>query len=466
MFLIDWVPVLYLGTKAMDNTTKNKAGVRQGSIEQKRVEEILHQRNRELALISQASQLFTSTLELEQVLEIVLSGTHNLLNITATSFWLRIPETGELVCQHAIGAGAETVIGWRLAEGQGLAGWAARTGQSLLVPDAKQDSRHFALVDQQSGISFRSILSIPLRTRRGIIGVLNLVDTEVGRFTEDELSLVDSIAAAAAIAIENARLYQEAQQEIAHRKQIEAILREQNEELDAFSHTVAHNLKNPLSTAIGYTDFLLLDPEAVSAKELNDYLNIIKSAGKKAVSIIDELLLLATVRKNETQHQPLNMTAIIEQVQERLQFMIKKHQAEISLPSVWPTALGYAPWVEEVWINYITNALKYGGNPPQLELGANLDKGNMVCFWVHDNGPGLSEADQIHLFIEFNRLNQVSAKGHGLGLSIVRRIVDKLGGQVGVQSKPGQGSTFFFTLPAAPNMPSGIFDHSAPPVKS
>lgn len=251
MFLIDWVPVLYLGTEAMDNTTNNKAGVRQVSIEQKRVEEILHQRNRELALISQASQLFTSTLELEQVLEIVLSGTHNLLNITATSFWLRIPETGELVCQHAIGAGAETVIGWRLAEGQGLAGWAARTGQSLLVPDAKQDSRHFALVDQQSGISFRSILSIPLRTRRGIIGVLNLVDTEVGRFTEDELSLVDSIATAAAIAIENARLYQEAQQEIAHRKQIEAILREQNEELDAFSHTVAHNLKNPLSTGHG-----------------------------------------------------------------------------------------------------------------------------------------------------------------------------------------------------------------------
>ena len=260
----------------MSHTAKNRVELKQPGAEQKRVEEILQQRNRELALISQASQLFTSTLELEQVLEIVLSGTHNLLNITATSFWLRIPETGELVCQHAIGAGAETVIGWRLAEGQGLAGWAAQTGQSLLVPDAKQDSRHFGMVDQQSGINFRSILSIPLRTRRGVIGVLNLVDTEVGRFTEDELSLVDSIATAAAIAIENARLYQEAQEEIAQRKLIETILRERNEELDAFAHTVAHNLKNPLSTAIGYTDFLLFDPEAVSPKELNDCLQIIK----------------------------------------------------------------------------------------------------------------------------------------------------------------------------------------------
>ncbi|HRV90706.1 MAG TPA: GAF domain-containing sensor histidine kinase [Anaerolineae bacterium] len=450
----------------MSHTAKNRVELKQPGAEQKRVEEILQQRNRELALISQASQLFTSTLELEQVLEIVLSGTHNLLNITATSFWLRIPETGELVCQHAIGAGAETVIGWRLAEGQGLAGWAAQTGQSLLVPDAKQDSRHFGMVDQQSGINFRSILSIPLRTRRGVIGVLNLVDTEVGRFTEDELSLVDSIATAAAIAIENARLYQEAQEEIAQRKLIETILRERNEELDAFAHTVAHNLKNPLSTAIGYTDFLLFDPEAVSPKELNDCLQIIKSAGKKAVSIIDELLLLATVRKNETEHQPLNMTAIIEQVQERLQPMIKEYQAEISVPPIWPTALGYAPWVEEVWTNYITNGLKYGGSPPKLELGANLDESNMVCFWVRDSGPGLSEADQIHLFIEFNRLNRVGTKGHGLGLSIVKRIVEKLGGQVGVQSEPDQGSIFFFTLPMAANISNGVKGNSSPLINS
>lgn len=450
----------------MSNTAKNRVELKQPGVEQKRVEEILQQRNRELALISQASQLFTSTLELDQVLEIVLSGTHNLLNITATSFWLRIPETGELVCKHAIGAGAETVIGWRLAEGQGLAGWAAQTGQSLLVPDAKQDSRHFARIDQQSGVNFRSILSIPLRTRRGIIGVLNLVDTKVGRFTEDELSLVDSIATAAAIAIENARLYEEAQEEIAHRKQIEAMLLERNEELDAFAHTVAHNLKNPLSTAIGYTDFLLFEPDLVSPQELDDCLQIIKSAGKKAVSIIDELLLLATVRKNETEHQPLNMATIIEQVQERLQPMIKEYQAEISVPPLWPTALGYAPWIEEVWTNYITNGLKYGGSPPKLELGANLDDSNRVCFWVRDNGPGLSEADQLHLFIEFNRLNRVGSKGHGLGLSIVKRIVEKLGGQVGVQSEPDQGSIFFFTLPAAPTIPNGTVGNSSPPVNS
>ncbi|MCB0196066.1 MAG: HAMP domain-containing histidine kinase [Anaerolineae bacterium] len=436
----------------MDNSTKNRAALQQTHATDQRVAELLQQRNRELALISQASQLFTSTLELDQVLEIVLSGTHNLLNITATSFWLRIPETGELVCQHAIGAGADTVIGWRLDEGQGVAGWAAQTGQSLLVPDTTQDPRHFKLVDQQSGIRFRSILSIPLRTRRGIIGVLNLVDTEVGRFTEDELSLVESIASAAAIAIENARLYREAQEEITRRKEIEEILREQNEELDAFSHTVAHNLKNPLSTSIGYTDFLLLELNQLDQADLAQALGIIKSAGQKAVSIIDELLLLATVRKNVTQQQPLDMAKIVNQVQARLKPLLEKNQGRVVLPPIWPVAIGYAPWIEEVWINYLTNGLKYGGDPPVLELGATLEDNQMICFWVHDNGPGLSEADQLNLFIEFNRLKQTKTKkGHGLGLSIVRRIVEKLGGQVGVNSEDGQGSTFFFTLPAASN---------------
>ncbi|MCB0210725.1 MAG: GAF domain-containing sensor histidine kinase [Anaerolineae bacterium] len=446
----------------MKNATENRAAKKQTNAIERRVEELLQQRNRELALISQASQLFTSTLELDQVLEIVLSGTHNLLNITATSFWLLIPETGELVCQHAIGAGADTVIGWRLAEGQGVAGWAAQTGKSLLVPDTTKDPRHFKLVDEQSGINFHSILSIPLRTRRGTIGVLNLVDTQIGRFTEDELSLVESIASAAAIAIENARLYREAQEEIARRKEIEEILREQNEELDAFSHTVAHNLKNPLSTSIGYTDFLLLELEKLSKPELAEALTVIKSAGRKAVSIIDELLLLATVRKNVTEQQPLDMGKIVKQVHERLKPTLAKNNGRLILPPLWPVALGYAPWIEEVWINYLTNGLKYGGDPPVLELGATLEDNEMICFWVHDNGPGLSEADQIHLFIEFNRLKQTQTKkGHGLGLSIVRRIVEKLGGQVGVNSEDGQGSTFFFTLPAVPSAPADFSEDSA-----
>jgi signal transduction histidine kinase len=103
--------------------------------------------------------------------------------------------------------------------------------------------------------------------------------------------------------------------------------------------------------------------------------------------------------------------------------------------------------VEEIWFNYLTNALKYGGNPPVIRIGS-ATEGNGIKFWITDNGAGLSEAQQQELFKSFTRLENPKIQGHGLGLSIVKRIVEKLNGRVGVKSAPGQGSTFSFTLPA------------------
>jgi signal transduction histidine kinase len=116
------------------------------------------------------------------------------------------------------------------------------------------------------------------------------------------------------------------------------------------------------------------------------------------------------------------------------------------MPDAWPVAFGHGPWIEEVWANYLSNAMKYGGKPPRLELGAETI-GDNVRFWVADNGPGLTPEQQARLFTPFTRLHQVRATGQGLGLSIVRRIMEKLGGRAWVESRPGEGSTFYFTLP-------------------
>jgi signal transduction histidine kinase len=143
------------------------------------------------------------------------------------------------------------------------------------------------------------------------------------------------------------------------------------------------------------------------------------------------------------------MGRIVSEAQQRLTYMIREYEAELILPGRWPEALGYAPWVEQVWANYMSNAIKYGGIPPRLQLGATERSDGAVRFWIRDNGPGLSAEEQAQLFTPFTRLDQARATGHGLGLSIVRRIVTRLGGQVGVESEgvSGQGSTFYFTLP-------------------
>jgi len=106
--------------------------------------------------------------------------------------------------------------------------------------------------------------------------------------------------------------------------------------------------------------------------------------------------------------------------------------------------------VEEIWINYLDNAIKYGGSPPRVELSAERQADGMVRFQVHDNGKGLSPAAQARLFLPFERLGQSAAGGYGLGLSIVQRIAERLNGHVAVESQIGRGSTFSFTLPAAP----------------
>jgi signal transduction histidine kinase len=169
-------------------------------------------------------------------------------------------------------------------------------------------------------------------------------------------------------------------------------------------------------------------------------------------NIIEELLLLAGIRKTDVELEPLDMEVILSEVNKRLAHTIQEYQAELVFPEAWPKAFGYAPWVEEIWVNYLSNALKYGGRPPRVELGATKQADGMVRFWVRDNGPGLSRAEQSRLFVPFTKLAQVRVEGFGLGLSIVRRIVDKLGGQVGVESEgvPGRGSTFSFTLPSGP----------------
>jgi two-component system sensor histidine kinase/response regulator len=223
-------------------------------------------------------------------------------------------------------------------------------------------------------------------------------------------------------------------------------LQQQNAELDAFAHTVAHDLKNPLSLILGYTQLLYQDTPNLNNEELESIGQESYKAAKKSANIIDSLLLLASVRKEDVEMASLDMANTVEQALERLEMMIVEYQGEIILPKTWPMALGYALWVEAVWVNYLSNGLKYGGQPPRLELGATPQADGMVQFWVQDNGPGLKADEQTALFTEFTRLSAVRIEGHGLGLSIVRRIVDKLGGQVGVNSEVGAGSRFFFTL--------------------
>lgn len=221
-------------------------------------------------------------------------------------------------------------------------------------------------------------------------------------------------------------------------------------ELEAFAHTVAHDLKNPLSIIQGFAA-VMQETDEKSPAEIDQFTNITFSTSQKMFSIIDELLLLAEIRNRTTLPVgKLDTGRIIQGVMYRLENLIVSTQAIINLPTTWDCAIGYEPWVEQVWINYVSNALKYGGSPPVITLGSERLPNHLVRFWIKDNGSGIAEKDLSRLFGEFSRLNETSVSGHGIGLSIVKRIIEKLGGEVGVTSQYGQGSTFYFILSENP----------------
>jgi signal transduction histidine kinase len=231
-------------------------------------------------------------------------------------------------------------------------------------------------------------------------------------------------------------------------RSLQKSLQEHNSDLEAYAYMVAHDLKGPLAVLLGHSELIADELAAHGLERLVEQFAFVQSNVQKQINIVNELLLLASLRKEQVQPVPLNMAEIVAQVQNQLAHMLTDSHAEIRQAGDWPSALGYAPWIEEVWVNYLSNGIKYGGRPPLLFIGGGRQPDGMVRFWVQDNGQGLTPSEQAILFNEHVRLRQIRAQGHGLGLSIVRRIVQKLGGDIGVESTMGQGSTFYFTLPA------------------
>ncbi|MBE2201592.1 MAG: PAS domain-containing protein, partial [Anaerolinea sp.] len=224
--------------------------------------------------------------------------------------------------------------------------------------------------------------------------------------------------------------------DISERKKAELEREQLIHELNAYAHTVAHDLKTPLALTIGYGEMLAeIIPPAAEENRQAFFLARIQASSHQMLRIVDELLMLATIRGQEhIPLEPLSMSVWVQSALDRLEMVIQESQAVISLPEQWPLAMGYGPWIEEVWANYISNALKYGGKPPRVTLGCDLLPTGMVRFWVKDNGPGLNQAAQQRLFQEFERLDRQQTEGHGLGLSVARRILERLGGAVGVES--------------------------------
>lgn len=410
----------------------------------------LQERNRALSYLNLVGTDLTSILEPDQVMTRLMRYAIEILGAEGSSLWLWTDDKQTyLECKAVIHRTSTPPLkGVRMARGDGIVGWTGQNNRSTILNKVQSDNRFAKNIDSKINFSTMSLLAVPLRVRGEVFGVLEFVNKLVGQFEESDQSLAETLAHSASTALENARLVESL-------RQSKLVLQERNAELDAFAHTVAHDLQNMLARIIGFSEYLLQESDMGKAEFIAQPVvakaaDVISRDSRKMSGVIDALMLLSAVRQAEVEVGPIDTKYLIHETLDRLTERIEERNASIVHPDEWPIAKAYGPWIEEVWYNYIGNALKYGGEQPEIELGATIQSDHkMIRFWVKDKGEGVPSALQSELFRPFTDYGRQRQSGAGLGLSIVHRIVTRLNGTVGVQSWPGKGSTFWFSLPAS-----------------
>jgi GAF domain-containing protein len=319
---------------------------------------------------------------------------------------------------------------------------AFRSRQVVFIPDVESDPR---LRDRPfKDITVRSALNSPVYFEDRGFGLLVLYWWHTVRdISPQDLTLTAALSAQAGLALENARLLAESHSRA-------AALLAKNAELDSFVYTVSHDLKSPLVTIQGMAGLVLKDHAAAVDPDGRHYLERILANTRHMERLLLDLLALSRVGREAHEPEPIDPASTVADILAELAGSLRDAGITVTvgpLPPLWAIRVQ----LEQVFRNLLTNAIKYMGPAPApaIAIGA-LTRGDVVECWVRDTGVGIDPAYHEKIFELFQRLNEVAVEGTGVGLPIVKKIVEAAGGRVWVESAPGHGSTFRFTWPMRP----------------
>ncbi len=286
-----------------------------------------------------------------------------------------------------------------------------------------------------------SLMYVPMFSKDRTIGVLSAQSYTANQYSEDHLALLQSIANVVGIAIEKANLYQET---IMKSQEIEA----RNKELDDFTYVVSHDLKEPLISVEGYAKMLRHEYLHLLDEPGREYLQSVVDSCAHMKRLIDELLQLSRVTKLAEKKAKLQLTSILRDVLEELQFSIRERKISVVVHHPLPEVLAVDTHMKIVFRNLLSNAIKFSTKTnPTIEVGGEVQADGVRMF-IKDNGIGIEPEYFDKIFMIFQRLHKRDEfEGAGAGLTIVKKIVEAHGGRIWVDSTPGVGSTFFFTIP-------------------
>lgn len=338
-----------------------------------------------------------------------------------------------------------------------------RTGEEVVLGDALASARFGSdphLVTQ--GIP--SVLCLPMLRHGEPAGMLYLENRLAAHvFTSDRVALLHTLLAQAAISLENANLYEDLAREIHERKAAEEQLRRYNAELEAknaelerFTYTVSHDLRSPLVTIKGFLGLLEEDARSGETDSMMEDIARITHATDHMSALLEDLLKLSRIGHQAGPPSEIPLLELVQETLELLTIPLVRAGIEIQLKPPFATVYGDRLRLREVFQNLIENAAKFMGSQtePRIEIGCRpkgdeAEDDDMVTVFVRDNGAGIEKDHQDVIFGLFEQLDQ-KIDGTGVGLTLVRRIIEVHGGKIHVESDGGgKGATFLFTLPTS-----------------
>jgi len=342
-------------------------------------------------------------------------------------------EYDEYMRKHPLVPGRGTVLGRAVTE-----------CKPVQVSDVEADPEYTLREGQKLG-GFRTVVGIPL-LREGVpIGVIILTRNTVRPFTDKQIELATTFADQAAIAIENVRLFDEIQEKS---RQLE----EASQHKSQFLANMSHELRTPLNAILGYTELMADGAYGEPSEKMLGILKRLEANGRHLLGLINDVLDLSKIEAGQLvlELSDYSVQDIAQTVRSTLEPLAadKKLAFKVDMAPELPPGRGDGRRLTQVLINLVGNAIKFT-DAGEVGITAEANKGAFYVS-VRDTGPGISAADQAKLFQEFQQAdNAITRKkgGTGLGLAISKRIIEMHGGRIWVESQPGQGSTFAFTLP-------------------
>jgi signal transduction histidine kinase len=426
-------------------------------------EAALQRKVEETTTLYEIGQEIIAQVAFAPTLELIVARTHALLQADASLLALRQQDSDTFVIQAHSGTVSDAVTSGSFRPGEGLGGRIVATGLPVLVgdyPAAYADSP-FREVVQEAGL--RSWLGVPLQARDTVMGVLYVISRTPQQFRDDDQRLLSALGDQAAIAIENARLYEQVRQHTAELERLVAErtreLREANRQLEAVSRhkseflaNMSHELRTPMNAIIGFTRLVMRRSRDVLAPRQYENLEKILVSAEHLLSLINDVLDLAKVEAGRTEVYPVEfvLNPMLAECLHTVEPLLKGEQVRFvqQVADDLPTLYTDRDKMKQILMNLLSNAVKFT-HIGTITLTARSHKDRIVMA-VADTGIGIPEMALAHIFEEFQQVDSSTTReygGTGLGLTISRQFARLMGGDITVQSTVGTGSTFTLTLP-------------------